>query len=344
MFSPTKSKVAAHTPFTNTSPVLFSIILLASIFLSACGANSTPTPTPIPTAAPAATQTQEILAPTSTTQPSNTPLPSATVTLLPSPTLTQTLVPSSTAAPSSTVTAANTATQGPAPTRTIAPFLADMVSDIQNHVNGVIQVLNISADNGEAYIIIRNAYTAKADQYKASYNLVYYLATTYFKGSSNADLAKKFNGTQFTLHIKSLANNDEYIVDTQTPYAVLAQVAQGGADIGQWEALVGAQIQMQYSVHVLCSVSPESVYANSDTDLVISASLSYLGEPVLIQYVDATWKDSDNAQTYCASRPYRSVCHGKSGNIASGSKITIDVTILAFDGLTYTCQTAVSAP
>jgi hypothetical protein len=344
MFSPIKSRGAVHTPITYKHSILFSIILLASIFLSACGASSTPTPTQPPTAAPAATQTQEIQSPTNTTQPTNTPLPSSTATLQPSATSTLTLVPSSTTAPSATATPANTSTQGPAPTRTIAPFLVDMVSDIQNHVNGVIQVLNISADNGEAYIIIRNAYTVKADQYKASYNLVYYLATTYFKGFSNSDLASKFNGTQFSLHIKSLANNNEYIVETQTPYAVLVQVAQGAADMGQWEALVDAQIQMQYGVHALCSVSPDIVDANTDTDLVVSASLSYLGEPVLIQAVNAAWKDSDSVQNYCTSRPYSTVCHGKSGNVASGSKITIDVTILAFDGLSYTCQTTVSAP
>ena len=89
------------------------------------------------------------------------------------------------------------------------------------------------------YIIIRNAYTNKAYQYNASYNLVKYLAT-YFMGLSNQKLAKLFGGTQFSLHIRSISNTDEYIVDTITPYDVLVQIAQSQAEQGQWEALVNA--------------------------------------------------------------------------------------------------------
>jgi hypothetical protein len=207
----------------------------------------------------------------------------------------------------------------------------------------VLEVLNISDENGEANIIIKNTYKDKQNQYNASYYLVQYLAT-YFKGISNPSLAKLFGGTQFTLHIKSISIDDEYIVDTLTPYDVLAQVAQAQVDQGQWEALVNAQVQMQYHVIALCSVSPITVMANTDTDLLITAALLYQSRPVIIQYVTAAWKDSDSVQIYCAGGSYDSSCHSHSGSVNSGSTITVDVGIQAFDGLQYTCQTSYSAP
>ncbi len=331
---------------------LLSAVILASVFLSACQAGKTSTAEKTPVYTPTAANVPVNAAPASTTKPTNPPAPTASIEVVASPT------PTSPAVLADTATIMPTAGATPTPTSLAAvptpgipaiffppiqPFYYNMAADIQNNVNGVLGVLNVSGENGEAYIIIREAYIDKSFQYNASYNIVKYLST-YFKGLSNLGIAKLFGGTQFTLHIKSLSITDEYIVDTITPYDVLVQVAGAQVDQGQWEALVHAQVQMQYHVTVLCDVKPNTVKANTDTNLVISAWLTYQGKQVIMQYVTAAWKDSTDHQYYCAGDPFDSSCQGHSGSVNSGSTIIVDVTIQAQDGLVYDCQAFYSAP
>jgi hypothetical protein len=325
---------------------LLNALILVPIILSACGAAATPTVGQPLVLTPLSNNVQETAAPTSTIAPTNTPVPTSTAALVTSPTSTSPAVQVETATrlPSATLASTPIPTSPvAAATATISPFFINIIADIQNNVNGVLQVLNVSGENGQANIIILNTYKDKLKQYNASFELVKYLGT-YFKGVSNPALAKLFGGTQFALHIKSISIDQEYIVDTLTPYEVLAQVALAQVDQGQWEALVNAQIQMQYHVIALCSVSPNTINANSETKLVISAWLLYQSKPVIMQYVTAAWKDSTGHQYYCAGNPYDSSCNGPSGSVNPGSTVTIDVNIQAYDGLQYTCQTTYFAP
>lgn len=334
---------------------LLSTIFLVPFLLSACQGAKTQTTQPL-ILTPIATNAQNDSSTTSTAETVNTAVPAATTAVADSPTPTveaATQAATATLAPTSSTL---TATPAPTTTATASPasipsifypgipaYYYNMAADIQNNVIGVLQVLNVSGDNGQAYVIILNTYKDKKTQYNASYEIIQYLAT-YFKGMSNSALAKLFNGTQFAVHIKSISIDNEYIVDTVTPYAVLMQVGQSQVNQGQWEALVDAQIQMQYHVTALCSVSPNSISANTDTKLMISGWLLYQSKPVKIQYIDASWTDSNGTTIYCAGNPYDSTCHSHSGHVTPGSTITVNVTFQAYDGLKYTCKTAFSAP
>jgi hypothetical protein len=328
---------------------LLTLAVLVPLLLSACRGNKAPATQAPADQSPMSGNAQVAAESTSTRALTRTPAPTETRAAA-SPT------PTAPAAPADTATAAPTAAAtAPAPTVSptegipavffppIDPYYFNMAADIQNNVNGVLAVLNVSGEDGVAYIILRTAYYDKIVQYNASYNLVKYLAT-YFKDMSEPELAKLFGGTQFSLHIKTISNSNEYIVDTTTSYAVLTQVRQAQVNQGQWEALVNAQIQLQYHVKALCSVKPNSIPANTDQDLLIEAWLLYQGKPVTMQYVSAAWKDSADVMHYCAGRAYDSSCHGPSGVVKSGSAITVDVAIQAADGLKYTCQASYSAP
>ena len=110
--------------------MLFSVLLAASLCLTACGQTAT---TPDPTVAPTATQAVEPTAePTATTAPTATPEPTATPT--PEPTATPTPEP--------------TATPTPQPTATPAPEVSDGSLDLTSRISVWGQDIGVQNDDG----------------------------------------------------------------------------------------------------------------------------------------------------------------------------------------------------
>jgi hypothetical protein len=321
-------------------------VMLASILLSACASSATPTAFAFtPSGTRRVTRT-----PASTVTSTSTPVPTATNTLVP-PTITVTPVPSLTPTPT---TSAETVVA-----QTVSSRYYNLAADIQNNVNGVEQVLNVSAENGTVTILLTTTYTEKVKQYNSSFNVVQYLST-YFTPLSQQAIANLFGGKQFTIHLKTYSLDDEYIMESTTPYELMAQVGQTQVNQNQWAAQANVTMGMDYKVIALCSVGPETVPANTNTTITISTELllgnqsTAASQPagrgifgraasgaatVKIRQVDASWKDSTGHQYYCSGNPGDSSCQGHGGTVTPNDTITIDVNITAVDGLQYTCQT-----
>jgi hypothetical protein len=322
-------------------------VLLATLLLSACATSATPT--------------AFAFNPSGTRRPTRTPATTDTSTSTPVPTTTETAVPptnTATPAPSKTPTPTS-ATVGVA-TQTIPPLLYNMAADIQNNVNGVMEVLNVSADNGTVTILLQTTYNEKLKQYNSSFNVVQYLST-YFAPLSQQAIANLFGGKLFAIYLKTYSLDDEYIMESTTPYDLLAQVAQKQVNQDQWAAQANVTIGMDYKVIALCSVSPETFPTGVNTTITISTEL-LLGNQSLapkqpvgrgifghaapgpatvrILKVDASWKDSTGHQYYCSGNTGDSSCQGHGGTVTPNDTITVDVNIAAVDGLQYTCQTS----
>jgi len=243
-------------------------------------------------------------------------------------------------------------------TQTIPPLFYNIAADIQNNVNGVEQVLNVSADNGTISILLQTTYKEKIKQYGPSFNVVQYLST-YFTPLSQQAIANLFGGAKFTILLKTFSLDDEYVMESTTPYDLMAQVAQKQVNQDLWAAQANVTIGMDYKVLALCSVSPATVPANTANTITVGAELllanqSTKGGPlanngaigrsagavvVKIRQVDAAWKDSTGHQYYCSGNSGDSSCQGHGGTVTPNDTITVDVNITAVDGLQYTCQT-----
>ena len=348
----------AHTSHSSAQKRLYccllTAVILAAVLLSACKAAATPA------AAPAATPTQNRIATRAARPQFNSPTPSPIS--ISAPELTgvaqESLAPTDetiSATPAITTVLQPTATEGTIfPTPFMMPttswYIYNMAADIQINALGVRNVLSISGDNGTADIIIRTADWDKAVQNNAAYNMVKYLAT-YFGNLDEKGIAALFGGTHFSIYIKSLSPNNQYIIETITPYDMMIQIGQNQVSQAAWEQAVNAQIQMQYDVTVLCTAKPTTpLVANSDTPLLINGWLTHksqydrTGQYDPIRYLTASWTDSTGHQYYCAGNQFDSSCQGHSGSVNPGSTITVNVNIEASDGMKFTCQATYSAP
>jgi hypothetical protein len=337
----------SNAQFSHNNRILkaiLGIILLSAVLLSACGTTQTTTPAAAsPTVGIRATHTPSNTdSPTLAATPTSTAVAASTITPPSSLTPTPTPAPTNAVSPTPTILF-NPVSLSVNPTQTEPPFWLYMAADIQNNVDGVMQVLNVTGDNGKAIILLRTTYISERGQFNPSYNVIKYLST-YFKGISNQALARLFGGKQFSIELHTTSLKDEFFIESTTPYDLLVQVDQNQMKQGEWEAQAHAYMTIQYKVIALCSVRPETVLENTDTPLTIDAWLLYRSMPVKMQYVTAEWKDSTGHQYYCAGDAYDSSCRGHSGNVTAHDVITVNVGIQAADGLYYTCQTSYTTP
>jgi hypothetical protein len=323
----------------------FSVVfvIIFSVMLSACSSNATATAVDTGTRAArretfaaAAVETQTTVKPTSTTAGQETATPASTE-------VTTSYTPTSTAttAPIMDATATNLAiTQ----TATQPSLLSNIAADIQNNVNGVMQVLSVTSNNGQVNILLRTTYVDKRYQYGPAYNTIKYLST-YFGGLSNAEIARLFGGKEFSIFLKTFSAKDEYFVESTTSYALLTQVATGEVDQPGWSSESHAYMTMQYNVTALCDVTPDTVQPDTNTPLTIDAWLLLNGkEPLKMKYVTAAWKDSTGHQYYCAGDKFDSSCKGPSGLVTDHDTIMVTVGIESVDGMKFTCQTTYTTP